>query len=601
MNTASSRDLLNQLKRAKGKWGIGPRTTLVTVVMLLAVAPWFVSGYTANDILAKAMIMAMLAIALDFSWGYGGILSLGHSAFFGAGAYAMAIVLESGMGSYYPAAGMALAIVIPAVLAAAVSIFIFYGLTSTLLVAIATLSLPVILSAVDLRIPQWTGGQTGLSGFPLFPWSQTIVYYVILLALVGCTALLYRITTSDFGRLLTAVRDNEQRAKFLGYNTPLIRTINFTLSAAIAGFAGAMYAPYNGFVSHDLLGFVLSTNAVVWVAIGGRGTLVGPLLGALLINFLEPTLNAAIPGYWQLVLGFVFVVVILLFPAGVYGLFSSILSSATESIKFATKAPEKQSAEHTKLALGITGLKVSFSGLEVIRKVDLDVNSGSLHCLIGPNGAGKSTLINAVTGMTAPAAGKISLRGTDITGLAADKIARLRILRTFQASNVFESISVDDNIFLASCRGGIPSFIQRRKVVELPEQARRVLDLSGLESKSSNLGRNLGHGERKWLELVMVLAADPLIVFLDEPTAGLSASDRTEVGEVLVTLVREYGLGLLLIEHDLDFVKAIADRVTVLSDGGIVEDGTVDQVAGSKTVREVYLGSSNSVGMKALS
>lgn len=601
MSAASSVSLLDQLKRAKGRWGIGPRTTVAAVLILLAVAPWFVSGYTANDILAKAMIMAILALALDFSWGYGGILSLGHSAFFGAGAYAMAIVLENGMSSYYPAAGMALAIIIPAALAAVVSIFIFYGLTSTLLVAIATLSLPIILSAVDLRIPQWTGGQTGLSGFPLFPWSQTVVYYVILLALAACVALLYRITTSDFGRLLTAVRDNEQRARFLGYNTSLIRTVNFTISAAIAGFAGAMYAPYNGFVSHDLLGFVLSTNAVVWVAIGGRGTLAGPLIGALLINFLQPTLNAAIPGYWQLVLGFVFVVVILLFPSGLYGLFASALSKTSQGMRFAVKEAEKTSSEHANLALGIKGLKVSFGSLEVIRKIDLDINSGILHCLIGPNGAGKSTLINALTGMTAASAGQTSFRGVDITGLGADKIARLRILRTFQASNVFESVSVGDNIFLASCHGRIPSFIRRRKEVELPAQAQQVLKLSGLERKTTDLGRNLGHGERKWLELVMVLTADPLIVFLDEPTAGLGSADRSQVGEILGTLVREFGLGMLLIEHDLDFVKSIADRVTVLSDGGIVEDGTVEQVAESVIVREVYLGQSGAPDRQAQS
>lgn len=565
-----------------------PAVAIALLFAALLLAPWFVSGYTANDVLARAMILALLAVALDLSWGYGGILSLGHSAFFGTGAYAMAILLARWHSPLAPAVGLGLAMLLPAVLAVLVGLFIFYGATSTLFVAIVTLSLPLLLSAVDLRIPHWTGGLTGLSGIPLFPWNNTVTYYVILAALLAGVLLVYRLTTSDFGRLLIAVRDNEQRARFLGYNTALVRMLTFALSAALAGFAGALYAPYNGFVSYDLLGFVLSTNAIVWVTVGGRGTLAGALLGALLINVLQPTLNAALPGYWQLILGLIFVLVILLFPSGIYGLVSPRRPGGVGRLELGVVGSAAKVRRGMRIA--VEQLQVAFGSLVVLRDVSFDIQAGTLHCLIGPNGAGKSTLINAVTGLVPPTDGKVLVNGADMRLGRPDRIARNGILRTFQASNVFETLSVGDNIILAHRHGAMPSLVRRTITLLPPAQTHQVLTLSGLADRLSDRGGDLGHGERKWLELAMVLAAEPAIVFLDEPTAGLSSADRIRAGEVLVDLVRQHGLGLLLIEHDLDFVKSIADRITVLSSGGIVADGTVESVANSAVVRDVYLG-----------
>jgi branched-chain amino acid transport system permease protein len=570
--------------------GLSPSVTIALLFGALAAAPLFVSGYTANDVLARAMILALLAVALDLSWGYGGILSLGHSAFFGTGAYAMAILMLRWDSPAAPMVGLLLAVLMPAGLALLVGWFIFYGATSILYVAIVTLSLPLLLSAVDLRIPHWTGGLTGLSGIPSFPWSTpAITYYLLLAALAAGVLLVYRLTTSDFGRLLLAVRDNEQRARFLGYDTSIVRMLTFALSAALAGFAGALYAPYNGFVSYDLLGFVLSTNAIVWVTVGGRGTLAGPLLGALLINVLEPTLNAAMPGYWQLVLGFTFVVVILLFPSGIYGLLATRRPGVLGGLQLSEG--RTGSAVRGDMTITVEHLHMGFGSLLVLQDVELQIRSGALHCLIGPNGAGKSTLVNAVTGLVSPTGGRVLLNGEGINSGTPDQIARRGIMRTFQASDVFETLSIGDNILLARGCGLMPSLVRRSRCLTLPAQAYGVLNLSGLATKLDERAGDLGHGERKWLELSMVLAAEPAIVFLDEPTAGLSAADRVEAGKVLVGLARDHGLGLLLIEHDLDFVRSIADRITVLSGGQVVADGTAESVVNSPVVRDVYVGS----------
>src|SRR5262249_32386854 len=213
------------------------------------------------------------------------------------------------------------------------------------------------------------------------------------------------------------------------------------------------------------------------------------------------------------------------------------------------------------------------------------VTTGVLHALIGPNGAGKSTLVNVITGLLPPTAGEVAVNRTSISGSAPDFIARRHILRTFQASNVFETLPIGDNLFLARRGARWPSPSRHAAALPLPPQAVRVLELSGLKTRLGERAAALGHGERKWLELSMVLAAEPAVIFLDEPTAGLSPANRLWAGEVLLTLVREHGIGLLLIEHDLDFVKSVAERVTVLSNGQVLADGSAKEVVSNAGVQ----------------
>jgi branched-chain amino acid transport system permease protein len=567
---------------------LSPLSTSTLALAAVGLAPLFVSGYFASDVLARAMLLALVALSLDLAWGYGGILSLGQSAFFGIGAYAVAILTLRWSSSLAAPAGILLALVLPALLAVVVGWFVFHGASSVLYVAIVTLALPVLLSAVDLRIPKVTGGLTGLSGVPYFPWdSDTTTFYVLFVVLVAGVAALHWLVHSDFGRLLMAVRDNEQRARFLGYRTPAIRLVVFALSAAIAGLAGALYAPFNGFVSYDLLGLTLSTNAIVWVALGGRGTIAGPLLGALIVNILEPTLNRAFPGFWLLILGLVFIAVILLFPDGLYGI---LRGRRPLGAGLRVVAADAAQAPEGALAISARGLRLSFGSLAVLQGVDLTVATGTLHCLIGPNGAGKSSLINVVTGLLRPNAGHVAIEQEPLHAGKPDLVARRRIFRTFQASNVFETLTVGDNLLLARGAGRMASPFRRTTVLDIPPAAFRVLELSGLDAKIGERAGELGHGERKWLELSMVLAAEPAIIFLDEPTAGLSAADRNKAGEVLIELVRRHKLGLLLIEHDLDFVKSIAQRLTVLGNGRILSDGAVAAVIGDPKVQQIYGG-----------
>lgn len=579
---------VESIERARRSFGLSPLATIILVVLALAVAPSVVSGYYAFDVLARAMILALLAIALDLAWGYGGILSLGHSAFFGLGAYGMSIALLRWDVGFASAVGLAAAILVPILLATIAGWLVFFGTTSTLFVAIVTLALPVLLSALALRVPQLTGGLTGLSGIPGFPWTGLLTtYYVILAILCLVTALAVVIVRSDFGRLLIAVRDNEQRARFLGYRTQRVRLGVFALSAGIAGFAGGIYAPYNGFVSHDLLGLPLSTAAIAWVVIGGRGTVAGALLGAIAINVLEPVLNEAFPGFWQLFLGLVFIIVVLTFPSGVMGL---LAYRRADHRPVDLRHRSRGEGPKGSMDVKIRKLGMSFGSLNVLRSIDLTIRTGTLHCMIGPNGAGKSTLVNAVTGLLPVTTGEVLIDDSPVDHNAPERVVRQGLMRTFQASNVFETLRVGDNLFLAARAGALPSLVGYCDQVVLPKQAADVFELSGLRAKLLTPTGDLGHGDRKWLELCMVLAADPDILFLDEPTAGLTAADRARAAPLLVSLAREHGLGLLLIEHDIDFVKAIADRLTVLADGRVIADGSVEEVLSNPTVQQVYIG-----------
>jgi len=551
------------------------------------IAPFVFSAYVIDDVLIKALIFALLAVSLDLAWGYAGILSLGHGTFFGLAAYIMGVLLVKFSAPSIHILAPVLGILGPTLLALLLGMLLFYTKTSELYIAIVTLSLSTLAPQLILRIPQWTGGMTGLSGIPLFPFDLKVKYYLIFGLAVLVTYAVNRIVRSDFGRLITAVRDNEQRIRFLGFNTSFVKLIAFTLSGMIAGIAGVLFPPQNGFISQTLPGFATSALVIVWVAIGGRGTLVGPFLGTILINWISPYLNAHFPYLWQLFLGAIFILVIMFFPGGLYSLITRYFKS-TENYKLFGKATDQ--VEGNSHHLVIRGLDVSYGSLKVIRGLDFEMVSHKLQCLIGPNGAGKSTLVNAISGNVWPNSGEILFNDRVIQNKRPDWIGKIGLGRTFQTANLFDSLTVAENLFLATCKGKLPSMIHRTEEFHIPELVLRMLSISGLSNKLPEIVKSLGHGERKWLELFMVLCTEPRMILLDEPTAGLTTQERNAVGSILQELVRTEGIGLLLIEHDMDFVKAIADQISVLVDGRIVANGSVEEVVANNIVREFYMG-----------
>jgi urea transport system permease protein len=298
------------------------------VVLALAVVP-SVTGQHLTALIGRFLIFALLAVSLDLLWGYAGQLSLGHAAFFGLGAYAAGLVLVGGGGVARSALAIGLAVTVPAAAALVMGYLLFRGGVGGVYFAIVTLLVSLLLEQLAITWSGFTGGINGLFGMaPVDLGVVTIgslrsAYYLILFVTVGAFLASRWLTRTPFGRALTAIRSHEHRAHSLGLSVVTLKTVVFTVSCGLAGLAGFLYVPLERFVYPTQLGLVASTSVVVWVVIGGRGTLVGPVLGAVVVEYLASALSGRLQGYWMLVIGLFLVAVVMLRPGGLYSVLTA--------------------------------------------------------------------------------------------------------------------------------------------------------------------------------------------------------------------------------------------------------------------------------------
>jgi urea transport system permease protein len=319
---------------AAGAWRAGLAYGLPLAALL--VFPWVSSAYQVG-LLAKFLVYAILAMSLDLLWGYAGILTFAHGVFFGLGAYALALTLKywgDVPGTTY--LGLLLAVGLPALLALVLGYAMFYRRVGGVYFAIVTFAVGAIFQSVTIVWIDFTGGLNGLYGFPAPRLGLPLVaevevgggrlaYYLIVGVLALSFVLARQLIRSPFGRTLKAMQNNEARVEFLGYNVPGLKLAIFVLSCAWAGLCGALYVPV-GFVSAEIMGILFSTAVIVWVAIGGRGTLVGPILGALVVNYLQAVMSDVLVFYWFLIIGLFFIAVVLLLPDGLVGVYRQVLA-----------------------------------------------------------------------------------------------------------------------------------------------------------------------------------------------------------------------------------------------------------------------------------
>lgn len=576
-------------------------------------------GFYDNQLLTIALLYAIVAVSMDLAWGYTGILSMGQAVFFGLGDYGVALlsvnVTESGVVASvttrwwtYPA-GMMLGVGAALFLAFLVGKFAFSGRSSTpFYVAVVTLALTVMMYTIFLQSND-LGGQNGLQGFAIRGIGPVGWYWIVVTVFAVITTLAYVVVRSDVGLLLKAIRDNEQRCHYLGYNVERTKLAVFMISAAVAAVAGALYGGYIGFVSPPLVGFLFATEIIIWVAVGGRGTLVGPILGAVLINLIGPRLSESLPYVWTVFLGGLFILVVTFIPDGVFPALTRLLASARgligrrttvegaldarEIVRVEPRLGASTRSNGDPVAMSIEDLHRSFDSLEVLRGVSLVIYQGELLSIVGPNGAGKSTLLGVLSDGTVPHKGDVRLHRDgrrSIRGLVPREIARAGVARKFQTPNLFESLTPIESLLLAARKGRTPSIWRRSKRVGVSAEVHTILKATGLIESSNARSRDLSHGQKQALELAMTVSLDPQILLLDEPTAGLTAEERRLIGDLLEQLVRDLGITLVLIEHDFDFVRRIADRIAVLHDGVVLLSGDVQEVAESDLVKQVYLG-----------
>ena len=305
---------------------------LLLLLALAALFPAVASDYETN-LLGKFLAFAILALSLDLIWGYAGVVNFGHAIFFGLGAYAMGLVLKHVQvpGATYLA--ILAAIAVPLLAGLVLGLFLFYGRVGGVYFGVVTLALTGVVQQLIIASNEMTGGLNGLYGYgePKIGipglWEAGLyeadaAYYTILVGVVACYALGRWLVHSDFGRAIRGIKENEARIEYLGYDVPLIKLTIFSISCAMAGFAGALYVPV-GFISPDLVSLGMSAAVLVWVAVGGRGTLIGALLGAVLVNYLQTLLSDALVVLWLLIVGLFFITVVLFWPGGLVGLLRS--------------------------------------------------------------------------------------------------------------------------------------------------------------------------------------------------------------------------------------------------------------------------------------
>jgi len=578
-------------RSARGLLALG-----IAGILLIAVGPWVFDTYLLN-ILIKSFFFAIAAITVDVLWGYTGYLTFGQSAFFGIGAYAAGLAFTHGgfsASTVFLAIGAA--VLVTAAVAALVGWLSFYRGASPFFATVISLVLPIVLTQLLLSGGEWTGSSSGLTGYQTFDLSLEAWYWVSGAALVVAALLAWTVVRSDAGRVLAAIRDNESRCSYLGIDASLVKIGLLVATAVIAGLAGFGYGSFSGVVAPELTGFVFGTELIIWVALGGRGTLWGPLIGAVLINVATAYLSGSMPFAWQLILGVAFVLVIVLFPQGLVPLLLKPLGlgrPAAQAPALVERPVRAPTADGGQPALAMRGLAKSFGSLKVLQGIDLEAHAGQLVGLIGPNGAGKTTLMRCMSDGADRSAGTVELCGNDIGLLPPDACVRFGLGRKFQNANVFESLTVAECLRIAGTILERPSLLRNDSALRLPPYALDVVRTTGLDRKLNVVARDLSHGEQQALELAMVLALEPRIVLLDEPTAGLTKTERTQIGKVLSSLAHRYRLCCLLVEHDLDFVEEIATRIVVLHQGTIVMQGSFQEVVNSDLVKTIYAGSAH--------
>ncbi len=572
------------------------------------VGPWVLDAYTVN-ILIRAFFVATVAVTVDILWGFSGYLTFGQSAFFGIGVYVLAIAFtQLGFGPLEAFAALAATIVAAIAVAFFVGWLSFYSGSTPLYASVISLVLPIVLVQVLYSGGTFTGSSSGLVGFESFDLSIEAWFRIAGLAVV-VTALLARIgLSSDAGRILNAMRDNDARCAYLGLDTSLVRIFLLVVCAVIAALAGFGYAAFGGVAAPENASFTFGTQLVVMVALGGRGTLIGAVVGALVIEVASAYLSGSLPFIWELIVGVAFILVIVLLPSGLFGglrdLAALLLGNAgfararSSRVELATRehnvaASNQNSPQATpEAALVVEAHEVSkhFGSLSVLTDVGLSARRGELISLVGPNGAGKTTLLRCLADGRERSSGSVKIAGRSIGRLPPNKIVALGLGRKFQAASVFETLSVADCLKIARARHERPRFIGTSRILALPPAARAVVETSGLGERLQDEARLLSHGLKQALELAMVLALEPEVILLDEPTAGLTRAERQRFAEILTGLVARDRLCVLIVEHDLDFVREISSRIIVLHQGRIALDGSVAEVVDSALVREIYSG-----------
>jgi branched-chain amino acid transport system permease protein len=568
------------------------------------------------DMMDRILIWGLFGFGFDILFGFTGLLSFGQAAFYGVGGFTAAYLLTNG---YLHNALIAL---IAGTLLASILGGIIGALSlrrSGIYFAMLTLAFGEMFYFLDISpLSHLTGGENGLSGVPAADLGFGIevrtpeeMYWLIAILFFFGFLLARRIIHSSFGAVLVAIRENSVRAGVLGHDVQKYKLAAFVIAAGYGGLAGGLLGLFQGYMPPDAFYLETSGQLVVQTIMGGAGTLIGPTVGAGVWIYLRSALQQfdLIGSLWKMILGIVFVLIVTLFRKGICGgigaLFDrrmkrgvagpeSVVAADTQGpVAIAPTATRTRSGSSGAVILEATNVVKRYGGLTAVDDVSFAVNEGEIRALIGPNGAGKTTFFNMLAGTLPVTEGEVHFAGERITHLGSTLVCQRGITKSFQINQLFPSLSVRDNIRIPALARRYGRF-RPSMLRDVAHDAETNTDIEEaiasvqLSDRADALASDLAYGEKRRLEIGLALATKPRVLLLDEPTAGMSPSERTETVQLLKRIAA--GITIVIVEHDMDVVFGLADRVSVFFNGRKIAEDSAEAIQANADVRAAYLG-----------
>jgi branched-chain amino acid transport system permease protein len=592
---------------------------LALLALVVAVFPKVVDSSYWLNLVNLAIGFSVACLGLNIVLGYAGQLSLAQAAFWGVGAYTSAILTtQLGLPVWL---GMVAAFLVAALFG------IFLGIPTLKLsghyLAMTTIGFGIILQLILINAIWLTNGSDGITKIPS-PWIGPLelkdpgaFFYLAAVSLILLTWASIRLKDSRVGRAFLAVQGNEMAAETTGVDTTRYKIIAFALSAGYGGFGGWLFAHSGShYISPDTFSFEQSVMLLAMAVLGGNGSAVGAIVGAVLLT-LVPEVLRFLKDYYMMVYAAGIVLVMIFMPGGIAALVKGLAvtqrlkvwwhsgSEAARQVEIGTAPTPRATPQAAAPAptggngtlLGVKGLAKHFGGLKAVDGVDMDVRRGEIQALIGPNGSGKTTILNMLSGLYIPTAGEIDLAGENITGKRPHLITEHGVARTFQNIRLFGDLTALDNVMIGQhCRtsaGLVTSVLQpaaqQAEEAVMRRRALEALEFVGLRGMEFAEAKSLPYGRQRVLELARALVSDPKLLLLDEPAAGLNATE-TEALIDLLFQIRDRGVTILLVEHDMSLVMNVSDHITVLNFGKKIAEGSAEAIQKNQEVIDAYLG-----------
>ncbi|MFO1220243.1 MAG: ATP-binding cassette domain-containing protein [Burkholderiaceae bacterium] len=574
-----------------------PLQPAATLACLLGAVPLLGNDYLAYQ-LALFVVYGIATQGVALCWGRLGFLPLGHGLFFGLGAYLAGGTLQASAEQPLWWLAMLPALLLPALLAWIVARLVFArSHRSGPYFSLITLAMTML---GFLFAQQWsglTGGFNGMGNIPEPPGFErfSTLYWLIAATAVGTTLLLGVLLERPIGVLWSAIAQNEERLQLFGYATDRVKANAFALSALLASIAGALFAAHQGIVTPQAMGFVLSTEFVIWAAVGGKSSPLGAMLGAVVVGYASAELRDLFAS-WEVFVGLLFIAVVRFLPHGLAGLatvFSRHASrepsiiAVSESQAPATRTPKQVPS------LAFDRVRCTQGGVRILDGLTFKLDGPGIRAVIGPNGAGKTSAFNAMTGRLPVSDGAIHVAGINVAGQPAWKVAKLGVGRKLQVPSVFPVLTVRQNLAVALWAGRLHGWGAFRTATlgwRTPLRDEMLASFPELAQTLDTPAGQLSQGHRQALEFAMTVLPEPHLLLLDEPCAGLSPAETHRMIAVIVRVAQRLGAGALLIEHDLAAVAALDSEVYVFHQGRLLAQGALAALQADPAVREVYAG-----------